>query len=696
MTLPNITFNFRRSNTPTNPQDLTGNAMIVGPCSSGPVNTPTRFDQISDTVPFGTGSGIEEARAVLLLDGGPVYFTRSTTTTASVTSSVTKVFANPVGTPVISFGSVIAAGADNNGDVLIEAKDSDVSIVINDPGVVTASTLVNVAGKVITVTLKHDSMAITETGTGLAAAIVGTPAALALVSAVALGTGASLAGPLTSTALNDGALRITALAPGILYRVIVSGTSTPFSTTYSAGTITVNCATNANGEPTTTAGTAYTSLVALAAANPNVFSVAEVGAGTKLLGAKSITMLPFGSNGTGALTGTASDQFDAIIQVTQGGTVGGATAIILIWSVDGGYSYSSPATGVVSPSGVLLLKDSLLDTGLTFTLTGTVDTGDKFLFTTTLPTSGSTDTITAVDAAILETGFKWGYLSSPTSVDRGLATLLENRLQGAFQDRFIRGIFNTRDIGEGVPGETEAQWITALNTDFAGFISQNGAMDIAAGSDEWLSPYLLRKFRRPLVFFAASRYSSMPIHEDYGKTASDTSSLNNVLSISHDEFKHPGLDDQRFLTSRTYSIGDVQGRIFMTRSVTMADPANVGFTKSQWSRMAMGTAYNVKNALFQFLLSKLQIIPVAGSPTVPAGALSATAANKIKNAALSQMNLYLGSIKTDGEVSASFWDCEVPRNYNFAQTRNLLVNLIIFPDGVVERITVPLVIQIPA
>ena len=58
------------------------------------------------------------------------------------------------------------------------------------------------------------------------------------------------------------------------------------------------------------------------------------------------------------------------------------------WSCDG-LVYTSEV--LVPNSGIVLLKDQFIDTGVTITLTGTFDVGDKFTFTSSLPTTGTTD-----------------------------------------------------------------------------------------------------------------------------------------------------------------------------------------------------------------------------------------------------------------------------------------------------------------
>lgn len=696
MSLPNITVNLIRSNTPGNPQDLTGLPLVIGNCCMGPLNTVTQINQLSDLNQFGSGEGVEFAAGILNKAGSPVFFCRSLTTTPSTIGTITKTFANPVGTPVPSFGSVIAPGATYNGDVLIEEKSLGVTLTILNPGVLHVSTTIVVTGSNIVITLKHDGVAITETGAGLAAAITGTMAAAALVTATAIGTGASLCTALSLTALDAGALTITALTSGISYRVLLSGTSTPFGTGLSGGIVTVTLATDINGEPTTTAATAFTALQVLAAANPGVFTVAEVAPPSAgLLGAKASTVLPFGSTGTMTTAGTPCDRYDILVEIVKGGTIGGLTPILAIWSADGGANYTSQSTGVISPTGELLLQDSTLGTNITVTFAGTLDTGDMFSFSTTRPVTSSTDLIASLDAAIANTQFEWGYATSASSVNKATAGLLDGRLQAAFQNRFVYGIWNTRDIAEGTPGETETQWIASLINDYAGFNSFQGLTSIVAGDLLWNSPLTLRQWRRPDVFFACARNSSIPLHEALQKTNSDTATLPEVLDIYHDEFLSPGLDEQRFVTTRTYAISGVRGGKYITRGQTMSDPNNLAATKIHWNRIRLAISYNVKKYLFRYLGDQLQVIPVAESSTVPAGALAKTEADAIKAGVSAVIRLLLYKPKSDGKVSASDFTVEVPRNYNLLQTGNLIINGTVTPLSDVDQITFNLSLNLP-
>jgi hypothetical protein len=125
----------KRSQPLTAVNDTTGIPIVIGPCSAGPINTPVQLFSDADLVQFGAGRTVELAAMLGRIVGYPFWFCRSTTSTVSTISSVTKTYGNPVGTPVISYGSVLAPGSTVNGDVLYTAKVLGVNLVVINPGV---------------------------------------------------------------------------------------------------------------------------------------------------------------------------------------------------------------------------------------------------------------------------------------------------------------------------------------------------------------------------------------------------------------------------------------------------------------------------------------------------------------------------------------------------------------------------------
>jgi hypothetical protein len=458
-----------------------------------------------------------------------------------------------------------------------------------------------------------------------------------------------------------------------------------------AGVITLNLATNTNGEPTTTASAALTNLQALAATNPGTFSVSLVGTGSKLLGAKASTPLPFGSNGVATVAGPANDIYNFTVKIVRGGLIGGANPVTLSWSVDG-VNFTSEQ--LIPLSGIFLIKDLILNTGVTITFTGTLDIDDTFTFTSTAPQTTSTDFLTALDAVLLDTMRPCGFITSPCSVTRAFASSIDAKLQAALQSRFVAGLFNTRDIAEGVPGETEVQWETALQNDFLGFVSNYGLIRMAAGAVLHNSTYTGREYRRPNSFDAASRRASIPVHEDLGKTASGV--LRNVLAIYHDEALSLSLKAARFITTRTYDIRP--GQFYITSSPTMADATDVAFNLLEYSDLALSVGRIAKDTAFPFINRSMDAIPAKDSTGAPAGALSVTSAATIKAPIQAAIKTFLFRPKSDGQVSASTQTdyVTVLRNYSYLATREIRMDVSVTPLGLNELITINVQLNIPA
>jgi len=685
--LPGVETILRKTSTPPNPQDLASIAHFIGPSQSGPVNVPTTITTVNDLAQFGSGPTVEQAADALNVAGGPVYFTRSATTSDGALSAVTKTLGNPVGIASTAFGSVLVAGADNNGDVLINAKQGSVNISLIDAGVTTASTLVSVVGTTIQVTLKRSAMAITETGTGLASAINGNAPAFALVGAVAQGTGASIVGVLAPTTLDDGAIRISALTTGVSYRILLAGTNTTLSSTYSAGVLTLNLATNANGEPTTTATAAQAELAIRAAANPNTFTSSLVGAGSKLLGAKGSTSLSFGSTGAATVSGAPTDDYNFTVTVLRGGTVGGATPITVQWSCDNGALYSSQV--VVPFSGILLLKDTKIDTNVTITFTGTFDIGDTFTFTGSGPVTGATDLYAAIDAAMADYTRQFGFITSPVVLDRAMATVVDSKLQAIRQNRNLYGLFSVRGPAT---GETETVWENAIINAFVGFVSLDGLLSLSAGTVLHVSTYSGREFVRNLIYPVASRAASIPVHEDLGRVS--TGPMRNVIAIYHDESKSYGLSAQRFIVSRTFSTRP--GQFYIQESPTMSDTSDVGYTLVEWVRVLLSVARISSDAALIFVNSSFGAIGQLDGTGAPLGALSVASANKIQKYVNDAVRLFIDKPKSDGLPSASDFSVTVLRNYSFLATREIRMEINVTPLGVARNIVIGINVNIPA
>ena len=687
--LPGVITILRKTATPPNPQDLASIAHVVGPVQSLPnlPNPPPSYtiNSVGDLADFGSGETVEML-ANTLQAGGPVYFTPSAASTPGTIGAITKTFGNPVGVPLSSFGAVLVPGADANGDVLFTAKQTGVSLLLLDPGVVTATTTVTVIGPAIQVTLKRGIAAITETGTGLVAAITASAPALALVAAVAQGTGASVVGALANTALDNGGLTISALVPGISYRVLLSGNNTAFSTSYAANVITVTLATNATGEPTTTATTAQTSLAALALSNPGVFTSSLAGSGAGLLGAKAVTALAFGSTGAATAAGSPTDIYNVVVEFLRAGTIGGPSPITMRWSVDNGANYSSAV--VIPASGIYKLKDNTLDSDVTMTFTGQFDIGDKFTFATTGPVSSPIDLYAAIDIALSNYTISYGFITSPVEVSRATSVVIDSKLQAARQNRKVYGIFTARKPNQ---GESEITWENSLINDFIGFDSLNGLFSKCAGTLLLQSTYSGRQFVRNNIHAAVARAASIPVHEDLG--CLQTGPLRNVLNIYHDETKSPALDQQRFITTMTYPTRP--GQFYFVGSPTSSNTSDVGYTLLEWIRVILSIDRISADAALLFVNSVYGGISQLDGTNAPLGAMFVSDANKIEKYIKQQVDAYVFKPKSDGQVSASSLEVRVLRNYSFIATREVRVEIDLTPLGLARNIIIGINVNIP-
>lgn len=702
MGLANISVALRRSNVAPNPQDRTALALVVGPSSKGTLNAPQTFTslaQIADGA--GDGPGAELAGAILGVAGGPVQFVPSAKSTPGAAGAVTKTDpAAAVGVPFTLYGGLILPGVDLNGRVFIRAKADGVTVRVIQ-GADGDTLLASVVGTAITIRAAAAAGAITTTAALLAAYVLPGPVAALIEQPVAYGTGASLIITYNPTPL-DGKLVITPLVPGpvkIKFSTF-TGVSTPLAAAVANSTeITVTPGTNADSQPTLAADSATQVKAAIDAVASALVTV-TVGNGAAMSGlgaaenAAAFHSLQFGSTGTMTVTGTPNDTYAVTTEVVRGGLVGGGANLTMRWTADGTL-YSGEV--LIPANGIVVLKDSYLDTGATVTFSATLAAGDKFSFKTTAPKSNVADVLAAIDGALADSSRQWGFVTSSESFTKANAVLLDGKLQGVWAKRFARGMFAVRDIAEGVPGETRQQWADAMTADFAGFVSGSnaateagGLLDFAAAPVLHLSPLSLRQFRRPGTFATAVRKASIPAHEDLGKVA--TGPMRNVLAIYHDEAVTPQLDAQRFITTRTYDARP--GSFYLTGSPTMADATNVAYALVQWVAISLTIARLAKEAAFTFLRDSLQAIGAPDAATgAPAGALTVGEKATIESLISAPVRKFLFLVKSDGKQSASpYADGEKPvevlRTNNFVLDRTVNMEVAWRPLGVAELIKI--------
>lgn len=373
-------------NTPSSPAQV---GLVVGPTVSGTANQIILDDSITTVIQnFDSGPGSEEAATALVEPGaGTVYQIKTPTSVAGTVSSVTKTAGATAGPVVDDFGSYLSAGADFNGDVLFTGKQEGAELEIVAGG----AEAISVVGLHVLITIKLA----TTTGTSLAALVSGSAPALALWSATAIGTGASLNSTVTggTFAETSGRIGFQALTTGMQLRTIIPAASQPRIVALTGGTIVdIQLATNSHAEPlaSETAINIQSDLVTLANNNPGKFRSTLAGSGSALLGAKALTSLTFGSTGTMTVSGSPNDAYQVSVQITQAGGLGTAAFSVSLGNSQGLPLYSG--TFLVPPGGTFVIPD----TGLTLTFSGTFDQFDTFTFTTTAPLSTLSDVVTAL------------------------------------------------------------------------------------------------------------------------------------------------------------------------------------------------------------------------------------------------------------------------------------------------------------
>lgn len=332
MSIPGITQNLVSKSPPPNRNGVAGRLHVIGPGSAGAMETTTELRNLAQLAAFGFGPGPSLAGAILAGPdgpGGPVYFTRSATTTPGAAGSVIDA---PIGPGVLKTipGVIKLAGAATNGDLLFRATGTGYALIVQTGGALAAA----VANGVITLTVPAATAA-TDVVTFYNGADAGATAARALATIEQQGNGAANAGTtLASTSFDNGGLLVTPLRAGASVRTVVSGNNTALSASLSTYALTINLATDADGTSTSTAADVITYL----GSNIDLTGIMTVTAGGTGLGLAGkqdpAYSLVFGSTATMTVAGTPTDRYEVQIVCTTAGTVGGTPSPYIKWTVD--------------------------------------------------------------------------------------------------------------------------------------------------------------------------------------------------------------------------------------------------------------------------------------------------------------------------------------------------------------------------
>ena len=309
---------------------------------------------------------------------------------------------------------------------------------------------------------------------------------------------------------------------------------------------------------------------------------------------------PGGSTSALVLTGTPFDSYvPAIVTVITGCTIGVAGGQVGI-SLDNGrttaFTVNVPTSGIIGTGTAFTTQ-----TGLTLTFgAGTLVAGDSFSWVSTegvwtdaainsaincmlpIPSLVPLDIIIVGGSAARTTGNGYatpsaGYAGT-VGVQPGDVTAFDGYMATLFNKyRFNRLLCAAGDaLWGGASTETEAQWMTSLETNFAA--SSSLRVGVTAGHYNVISPYSQSQFRRPLLWLAAARDSADAIQVKWGRR-SDGALANMPNSpppvadgfIYHDEYVNPGLDAARFVTAMSSS---PKPGFFISNDNLMAPPGS--------------------------------------------------------------------------------------------------------------------------
>lgn len=504
--LPRVEIELRNAPSVPNPNDTACIAGVIGCASDGPIGVLRSLTKIGDCTEFGNGPGIELAAAILARAGGPVRFMRTATGTAGTLSAGAKY---PVLVdPGLLYGGLLLPGADANGEVFVTALVSGLSIIVVNPGA-DGSLGHTKAGGLITITLAYAMGAVTTTATQLATYI--NASITAYLVAIAQGTGASLTSAMSETAIANGDISYLPRQSGVRVRHTAAGNNTALSVSVSTKDITVALATDANGTPTSTA-TAVAAAFALSSAAMLLASPTASGTGAGKAGVWGYTALTYGSTAALSLSGTPVDAFDGEIECVQGGTVGASPAPTVRWTLDRG-AHWSPETPLPS-TGVLILQDSTLISGVTATFTGILAADDAWTFTTTAPTATQADLVAAAEAIIDAPAYPVGFVAVAQPVARADAAEIDTAVRALFAGSWSACMVSVRDE---TATEAPADWRTSVGQDYFGYYSPTGILRVCAGYAPHASSLTRRTYHRPLIFLAAPSRAAAPVHMNIGE-----------------------------------------------------------------------------------------------------------------------------------------------------------------------------------
>lgn len=395
----------------------------------------------------------------------------------------------------------------------------------------------------------------------------------------------------------------------------------------------------------------------------------------------------FTGTGTSVITesGTPVDDFYAVFKVTTGGTIG-TSGIKFKISLDAGRTYGPELS--LGTANTFVISN----TGITLNFAaGTLVAGDVAKFATIAPAWNAAGVDTCLDALNASqystVGFGPGHIVGPMSVgDAGTINTKLLSLGSTPNNVFSRWLVEARDaiipVAFGGAGETEATWMTSIQTAFAAFTG----LRLCVGAGHYNQPSAIPnahagapRYRRPGAWAVAAKRVTIPPQRHDGRVKDG--SLDNITIdaendpsdgfVYHDEFLNPGLTAGRFMAFRTRR---GRGGYFVDQPMLMSQPGSV------FDILPKGVVMDVACKIVHDAAEEEINDDI---PLNPNGTITDPAARAIE--AVIRGNLKVNMIDTGEIVDATV---VIDRTVNVRATSNVKVDVTIFGRGYVISMTV--------
>lgn len=398
---------------------------------------------------------------------------------------------------------------------------------------------------------------------------------------------------------------------------------------------------------------------------------------------------------TTTLDGTvgAFDDYYVEIEVINGGTIGASATpgIQLQVSLDAGRHFG-PTINLNTQSSYVIPN-----TGITLNFgAGTLVTGDIARFQTIAPQWDVAGVQSAIDtlAASVFAVQGWGSMHLVGPISAADAATVNTKIDGLrSRFNFTRILLSARDAAAptawGGSGESEAAWMTSLETAFA----STDAKRIVVGGGYYNTPSAFSNvaagapsYRRSGTWSSAARRVQLQPNNSTWRVR-DGALANIVVDpttdpgdgfIYHDEAQTPGLDAARIMSFRTWP--KKQG-IFCTR-----DPLMSG-NGSQFTLLPYGNVIDVACTI-----GYETGVEIVGDDllTNPNGTLQSAEALKLQNGILAAINDNMTAV---GMISSAV--VSVDLNANVQSTGNIPVSITVTQRTVIGKVTETVGLSIP-